>query len=158
MCGFLISEEKSHLDPHQVGEFLGYSVDLENGVFSVPQKKVNGLLKLLHDVRSQHTVSVSACAVARVTGTIISMGLALRPVARLFSRHLCTVQNNVVCLSEQVSLLHNGPTCTVVRSKFGLTILRSLWDNPCGIHPCVLMSFHIQMPAALGGLAMWCSL
>ena len=45
-CGFLINEEKSQLDPHQVGEFLGYSVDLENGVFLVPQKKVNGLLNL----------------------------------------------------------------------------------------------------------------
>ena len=51
-CGFLISEEKSHPDLHQVGEFPGYSVDLENGVFSVPQKKVNGLLNLVHDVRN----------------------------------------------------------------------------------------------------------
>ena len=32
------------------------------------------------------------------------MGLALEPVARLFSRHLYAVQNNVVCLSEQESL------------------------------------------------------
>ena len=34
--------------------------------------------------------------------------LALGPVARLFSRHLYAVQNNVVCLSEQVSLSHNA--------------------------------------------------
>ena len=104
-CGFFIKEEKSQLDPHQAGELLGYSVDLENGVFSVPQKKVNGLLNLLHDIRSQHKC-VSARAIARVTRTIISMGLALGPVARLFSRHLYAVQNNVVCLSEQVSLSH----------------------------------------------------
>ena len=101
----MINEEKSQLDPHQVGEFLSYSVDLENGVFSVPQKKGNSLLNLLHDIRSQHKC-VSARVIARVTGTIISMGLALGPVARLFSRHLYAVQNNVVCLSEQVLVSH----------------------------------------------------
>ena len=95
-CGFSINEEKSQLDPHQVGEFLGYSVDLENGVFSVPQKKVNGLLNLLHDNRSQHKC-VSAHAIARVTGTIISMGLALGPVARLFSRH-CMLCKTILCV------------------------------------------------------------
>ena len=34
------------------------------------------------------------------------MGLALGPVARLFSRHLYVVQSNVVCWSEQISLTH----------------------------------------------------
>ena len=95
-CGFSINEEKSQLDPHQVGEFLGYSVsvDLENGVFSVPQ--THGLLNLLHDIRSQHKC-VSARAIARVTGTIISMGLALGPVARLFSRH-CMLCKTILCV------------------------------------------------------------
>ena len=62
-CGFLINEEKSQLDPHQVGEFLGYSVDLENGVFSVPQKKVNGLLNLLYMI---FVVNINVCRLAQL--------------------------------------------------------------------------------------------
>ena len=102
-CGFLINELKSHLVPRQVGEFLGYIIDLTDGKFLVPMEKVEKLRSMLHNLQENHW-SVSARMVARVTGTIISMGLALGPVARLFTRHLYAMQNSVCSLSAKISL------------------------------------------------------
>ena len=50
-CVFLLARRKVTWITAK-GRVFGYSVDLENGVFLVPQKKVNGLLNFLHDVRS----------------------------------------------------------------------------------------------------------
>lgn len=102
-CGFLINMEKSHLVPRQVGEFLGFIVDLKQGLFLVPRAKVDNLMELLHIVKDESHF-ISARVVAKVTGTIISMGLALGPVARLFTRHLYQVQNSVLSLSCRVAL------------------------------------------------------
>lgn len=38
-CGFLINKDKSCPVPQQTEEFLGYVIDLVNGIFSVPQEK-----------------------------------------------------------------------------------------------------------------------
>ena len=79
-CGFLINMLKSHFEPRQCGEFLGYLIDLVNGLLAVPQKKVDNLLCMLQSTKDRH-LCIPARDVARVTGTIISMGLALGPVA-----------------------------------------------------------------------------
>lgn len=104
--GLMINTEKSDLNPHQVGEFLGFTVDLQQGIFSVPQAKVSNLMTLLYNIKvNRHCVS--AREVARATGIIISMSLALGPVARLFTRSLYASQNSVpslsfkICLSEE---------------------------------------------------------
>ena len=42
--GFLINQEKSDCHPRQVGEHLGFTVDLVKGEFSVPRKKTDNLV------------------------------------------------------------------------------------------------------------------
>lgn len=51
-CGFLINKRKSRFSPTQTVEFVGYVVDLVNGIFSVPPEKVNSLLTLLRDLKN----------------------------------------------------------------------------------------------------------
>lgn len=103
--GFLINEDKSHLVPHQRGEYLGYLIDLHDGTFQVPHSKVQKLMCMLNELLEPHSSpGVSARSVARVSGTIISMGLALGPVARLFTRHMYALQNSVSSLNARVEL------------------------------------------------------
>ena len=104
-CGFLINILKSHFEPRQCGEFLGYLIDLVNGLFAVPQKKADNLLCMSQSTKDRH-LCTPARDVARVTGTIISIGLALGPVAR------SAVQNSVSSLSERVCLME-GPLMEV---------------------------------------------
>ena len=35
-AGFVINTAKNHLEPHQVSEWLGFTVDLKEGCFKVP--------------------------------------------------------------------------------------------------------------------------
>ncbi|XP_028514422.1 uncharacterized protein LOC114574912 [Exaiptasia diaphana] len=62
-------------------------------------------MMILHNIEESRCC-ISAREIARATGIIISMGLALGPVARLFTRSLYALQNSVpflsckVCLSE----------------------------------------------------------
>lgn len=84
--GFLWHPEKTVWEPSQKGEVLGFLVDLESGYFRVPERRLEGLRKRLDSV-AQSSKS-SARDIAQVTGTIVSMGLALGPVARLWTRGL----------------------------------------------------------------------
>ena len=84
--GFLWHPEKSSWEPSQSGEVLGFLVDLEKGFFEVPDRRIKGLQERLKYISQgpHHT----ARDVAQITGTIVSMGLALGPVARLWTRGL----------------------------------------------------------------------
>ena len=65
---------------------MGFIVDLESGYFQVPERRLQALQKRLHSV--VQSPKSSARDIAQVTGTIVSMGLALGPVARLWTRGL----------------------------------------------------------------------
>ncbi len=84
--GFLWHPEKTVWEPSQQGEVLGFLIDLERGYFQVPERRIKCLQKKLGCV-AQSSRS-SARDIAQVTGTIVSMGLALGPVARLWTRGL----------------------------------------------------------------------
>jgi len=101
--GLMLNKEKSNLLPSQVGEFLGFTIDLKVGMFSVPTAKVNNLMVVLNNLK-RNCNWVSAREVSRATGILISMGLALGPVARLFTRNLYRDQNSVPTLSYKLSL------------------------------------------------------
>ena len=101
--GLMVNAEKSDFQPRQCGEFLGYTLNLRIGQFQVPKHKTDGLQSLLLDAL---TVSkfITARSLAKITGVIISMGLALGPVARLFTRSLYRAQNSVPSLCCKVSI------------------------------------------------------
>ena len=82
--GFLWHPDKSVWEPSQQGEVLGFLVDLEKGCFQVPERRINNLRNLLDNITKAS--QVTAREMAQVTGTVVSMGLALGPVARLWTR------------------------------------------------------------------------
>eukprot|EP00873_Tetraselmis_striata_P017898 jgi/Tetstr1/438162/TSEL_026765.t1 len=81
-----INFKKSSLRPSSTITHLGFDLDTVAGTFSVPQKRWDALQldiqSLLHGHRKRHKVKF----LASCTGKLISMGLALGPVSRLFSR------------------------------------------------------------------------
>ena len=85
--GFTINHEKSISLPRQKGELSGFIIDLKEGMFRVPNHRV-GNLKILLDKVTEKKFHITAREVAKVTGSIISMSLALGPVARLWTRAL----------------------------------------------------------------------
>ena len=101
-AGFVINIDKSRFIPHQVGEWLGFTINLVSGCFRVPDDKIERLkssvLGILHPGR------VPARAVASIVGQIMSMSLALGPVARLRTRALYSDINNSTSWNACISL------------------------------------------------------
>ena len=87
LTGFVANEEKSQWDPVQGGERLGFIMDLRSGTFKVPPRRVDASKQLLNDIIAKKFV-VSARHLSCITGSLVSMGLALGPVARLWTRTL----------------------------------------------------------------------
>ena len=100
--GLLVNEEKSNFEPRQKGEHLGFILDLTKGEFSIPPGKIDHLFNLISLLLND--VSPTARDVSRITGTLISMELALGPVVRLRTRALYAVLNSVHSLSCKVAL------------------------------------------------------
>ena len=83
-AGFLLSIDKCCLKPCQIGEWLGFIIDLVQGQFRVPEQKLE---KLKSSIRSvSHLERIPVRALASVVGQIMSMALALGPIARLRTR------------------------------------------------------------------------
>ena len=92
MAGFIAHKEKSQWTPAQRMCWLGFDLDLIKGVVSVPPQKIQKLQKSLEAVdRCPH---VPAKQIASLVGNIMSMSIALGPVARLMTRSLYTLLNN----------------------------------------------------------------
>ena len=87
LSGFVANEIKSQWTPAQRGELLGFVLDLSAGTFQVPQRRVDSFCVLLETVVSKGFVA-SARQLSRFTGLLSSMGLALGPVVRLWTRSL----------------------------------------------------------------------
>ena len=85
-AGFVVNVSKCKWQPNQKCAWLGFDIDLSLGQISAPCDKVQSLLAHIKDVMSQ--VSPTARGIASITGKIISMSLALGPVARLITRGL----------------------------------------------------------------------
>ena len=84
--GLLCNEEKSHWSPMQIGEWLGFVIDTISMSFQIPEKKVSKLKGLL-DSAIQAGYS-SFRELARIAGSIISVALAVGPIARLLTRQM----------------------------------------------------------------------
>ena len=84
--GFVVNEAKSTWTPTHRLEWLGFNIDLQSGNISVPEKKINILKDMLQGALKQR--QMCAKNIASLVGKIISMGLALGPVARFMTRGL----------------------------------------------------------------------
>ena len=82
--GFVWYPEKSCWEPTQCDEVI---VNLAEGYFRVPERRITKLNALLHNI-GFNNCKVNAHEIARLTGTIISMGLAFRPIIGLWTRGL----------------------------------------------------------------------
>ena len=88
----MLNVAKSHLEPHQIADWLGFSVDLSAGCFKVPTDKIARLKSAIYSI-SMVGNRVAARRLASVIGQIISMSLTIGPVSRLRTRAMYSVLN-----------------------------------------------------------------
>ena len=91
-AGFLAHEGKSQWVPSQKISWLGFDLDLKKGVVSVPPQKIQNLQELL--IALQGCPRITAKQLASLVGNIMSMSMALGPVARLMTRSLYALLNS----------------------------------------------------------------
>lgn len=84
LSGFIANEKKSQWVPSQLGELLGFVLDLQHGIFQVPAKRVEALKRLIVTIMDNN-LTVSVRCLSRLSGSLVSMGLALGPVVRLWT-------------------------------------------------------------------------
>ena len=84
--GLKTNEKKSHWDPMQVGQWLGFIINTITMTFHVPQRKIDKLHSLINTMLTSSEIVVKD--LARVAGQIASMTLGLGPIARLFTRQM----------------------------------------------------------------------
>lgn len=81
-----MSVKKSDWEPRQTGEWLGIIIDTVRMLFVVPEKKIFKLKAklnaLIDDFPMLHV------RVASLGGFVMSLGVALGPIVRLFTRHM----------------------------------------------------------------------
>ena len=84
-AGLVVNVQKSIWLPAQALTWLGFDLNLSQGVVSVPTSKIDNLRGLLMSLAKQ---------IASVVGKIIFMSIALGPVARLMTRSLYSLLNS----------------------------------------------------------------
>ena len=82
--------------------WLGFEVDLEGGQLIVPQAKIDSLMEQMKRARS--CWEIPATALASVIGKIMSMSLALGPLAHMMTRSMYAVLNASSSWCHQVLL------------------------------------------------------
>ena len=85
-AGLTINATKSNFVPTQKGMFLGFILDTTQMLFSVPTPKLEKLMQSLRTVTERPTATPKE--ISRIAGQIISMGIAIGPLTRLFTRHM----------------------------------------------------------------------
>ena len=99
--GFVENTKKSQWDPIKEGEHLGFIVNLKDGSFSVTPSRVEKFKSLSGSVSYN---SMAARSGARIIGMIVSMGLALGPVARMRTRMLYMDINKASFWDQKIKL------------------------------------------------------
>ena len=86
LAGFTINAEKSILQPTQQGIWLGFLIDTKSFTLTVPECKIKDLISEMTKTVTRKTTT--ARKIARIAGKIISMGPAIGPLSRLFTRKM----------------------------------------------------------------------
>ena len=85
--GWRCNEKESNWEPRQLGEWLGVIIDTARMLFVFPEKKVVKLKSILTELINDFP-NLKVRRVASVSGFVISLSVALGPVARLFTRQM----------------------------------------------------------------------
>ena len=85
-AGLTVNFQKSNFYPSQIGNWLGFDINTNTMKFFVTKQKIADLLSLLSDISKSDVAS--ARQVSKIAGRIISMQLAIGPIARLFTRQM----------------------------------------------------------------------
>ena len=85
-AGFKTNERKSHWNPTRIGEWLGFVIDTMRMEFTIPQNKIDKVKAVIRGAIISRRCS--ARQLARIAGFLISLSIAIGPIARLFTRHI----------------------------------------------------------------------
>ena len=96
-------EENSVWMPSQYMELLGFIVDLKAGTFHVPPRRVDALKQLL-DIIIAKDFCLSARTLSCVTGSLVSMSLAMGPVVCLWTRAMYRDICSAPCWDQPICL------------------------------------------------------
>ena len=99
--GFIVHPIKSEWIPKQEGKHLGFVVDLKQGLLFIPSKEFLPSSASYIFCSSQKT---TASRISGLVGTIVSMGIAIGPVARVWTRSSYALVNNVLSWDSLVTL------------------------------------------------------
>ena len=91
-AGFITNIEKSDWVPRRFATWLGFDINLESAQLVVPKSKIEALQGHIQQALSNNLIS--ARNIARITGQVISMSLALGPIARFMTRGLYALLNS----------------------------------------------------------------
>ena len=147
LAGFILNVQKSKLTPQQTGPWLGFLLDLCDGKYFVPKEKISKLIHSIDLLLASRLVP--ARLIASVTGQIISMSLALGPVAHLRTRALYDVINTCRFWSDM-------PPQPVTKFCFGNLPCHLLMVGQSGFPP-VLLEWYFLMLALqdMGVIIQW---
>ena len=90
-AGWIENVSKSEWVPSQQWSWLGFNIDLEQGTIEVPQIKLDNLRTQL--LMAAERKDLHAKLLASLIGKLISMSLAIGPVARLMTRSMYCLLN-----------------------------------------------------------------
>ena len=106
--------------PSQHAELLGFIVDLKAGTFHVPPRRVDAWKQLL-DIIIAKDFCVSARTLSRVTGSLVSMSLAMGPVVCLWTRAMYRDICSAPCWDQ--------PLCLPSDSRSEVLFWKQNFDN-----------------------------
>ena len=85
-CGWVFKEEKRSGEPSQEVKYLGLVINSKEMTFNIPVEKQESIIGRIREIKGRRKVKVKA--VARVIGTLQSVGRATGPIVRIMTRSL----------------------------------------------------------------------
>ena len=131
-AGLVVNIEKSQWNPTQSLTWLGFSLDLSQGTVSVPDHKIEALRNTLAAILGKG--AIPAKLIASIVGKIISMSIALGPVARLMTRSLYALLNHRKSWFQRLTITAEARTELSFWSKSLVERnLENIWKSPSAI-------------------------
>ena len=90
-AGLIANDVKSQWTPVKKLTWLGFEIEIERGILTVPEQKLRNLALQLR--KANEVQVVPATVLASIIGKVLLMVLALEPVARLMTRNLYAMLN-----------------------------------------------------------------
>ena len=132
-AGLVVNEEKSCWAPSQEVVWLGFIWNMGTGCICIPEEKLENLKGILQEV--EKAPCIRSKQLASITGKIISMGLAVGPVARLRTRNMYCLLNTRQSWQDLLQIEEN------VKDEFTFWVTcvdkingQKLWRSPAAVY------------------------